>query len=134
MGIYTTFLGSLYLVFDDGVEDAEEFDLYGAWKTFRGHGVIIQGEEYDIWWSLGHDELVGIPAYGPIDFWVQQLIHIYNNFLTPHHIHIHGSIPWSSTDQCNESGTIYAHDVIKLVSVDEDGEVRIQEYPIDPQS
>ena len=128
MGIDTEFFKSLPL----DVED-EGFDIGKAWVAFRNQGVAVDEEERGFCWDLIDDELVANNHYrARPDFWIQQLIHICENFLRPNNIMWFPTcIPWTSSWGDHESGVLFVEkNLIKLVTVDMDGNVKVENYPL----
>jgi hypothetical protein len=131
MGIDTTFYLSLPLCFDE-IED-EDFDVDEAWKAFCTQKLNIDGEEVDICWDLEGEELVASDQFRTVpDFWAQQLVYICEHFLQPHKIiWFTTCIPWTCSWGDHESGVLrVGDDLIKLVTVNMDGDVKTRNYPL----
>jgi len=131
MGIDTTFYQPLPLCFDE-VED-EDFDFDEAWTAFCNQKVTIDEEEVDICWNLVDDELVANDQFRTVpDFWARQLVHICENFLQPNNIiWFTTCIPWTCSWGDHESGVlVVGSNLIKLVTVNMGGGVKIQNYPL----
>ena len=129
MGIDTDFHNSVTFSTDDV---GEAFDLSAEWAKFTQKILVIDGEEIPRCWDLVDDELVANSKFRMgVAPYVEYLAHVCKNFFKPNRIVWFDTvIPWFSSWGDCEAGVLYVGKMIKLVIVNQSGDVRIRKIDL----